>query len=124
MSTASAMSAFGKAARRLPSCSKKSSQTTCRIHSASTNAPTSSQSTRDSSRPPVSSVSTSATKNGAHSSCTRIDAVCASGGWNWPMIADRKKPAPAAVMSRPLRLSGRLRQAMSPHAANDPPISR
>jgi hypothetical protein len=40
------------------------------------------------------------------------------------MIADRKKPAPAAVMSRPLRLSGRLRHAMSPHAANDPPISR
>ena len=47
-----------------------------------------------------------------------------AAAWNWPMSADRKKPAPAAVMSRPLRLSGRRRQAMSPHAANDPPMSR
>ena len=94
------------------------------IHRASTKAPTSSQSTRDSSRPPVRSVSSSATKKGAQSSCRTIAAVCASGGSNWLRMAETKKPAPAAAMSWPLRLSGRRRHAMSPHAANDPPISR
>ena len=51
-------------------------------------------------------------------------AVCAIGASNWPTMADRKKPTPAPAMSRPLRLSGRRRQAMRPQAANDPPMSR
>jgi hypothetical protein len=72
----------------------------------------------------VRSVNSRATKNGAHISCRSIAAVWASGGCNWPMMADTKKPTPAAAMSMPLRLSGRRRQAMSPHAANDQPTSR
>ena len=62
------------------------------IHRASTKAPTSSQSARDSSRPPVRSVSSSATKKGAQSSCRTIAAVCASGGSNWLRMAETKKP--------------------------------
>ena len=35
-----------------------------------------------------------------------------------------RNPKPVAVISSPLRLSGRRRQAISPHAANEPPMSR
>jgi hypothetical protein len=43
---------------------------------------------------------------------------------SWLSSGVTKNPKPVAVISSPLRLSGRRCQAISPHTANDPPTSR
>jgi hypothetical protein len=47
--------------------------------------------------------------------------VTASDESRGPSSAGTKNANPVAVISMPLRLSGRRRQAISPHAANEPP---
>ena len=46
--------------------------------------------------------------------------ACATRGVELAISGANEKRKPVAVISRPLRLSGRRRQAISPHAANDP----
>jgi len=69
-------------------------------------------------------VSTNGTKAIVHRSEVRADSVWATGTWTWLSSGARKNPAPVSVMSSPVRLSGRRRQAISPHAAKEPPTSR
>jgi len=46
------------------------------------------------------------------------------GAGTWTSNGPRKNANPVAVMSLPLRLSGRHRQTISPHTANEPPTNR
>jgi hypothetical protein len=72
-------------------------------------------------RPPVSSESSSATKKKIQTSTSRTAAVNGTGPSSCPSSGEAKKPKPVAVMSMPLRLSGRFRQAIRPKAQNDAP---
>jgi len=69
-------------------------------------------------------VSSSATNGTVHTSSVSIDRVCATGVSICESSGKMKNEKPVTVMSTPLRLSGRRRQAISPAAANEPPIMR
>jgi hypothetical protein len=92
--------------------------------SGSTKLATAQRSMVETSRPPVRNVSISAENGIAQRSENTIAAVCPAPASIWASSGLARKPNPVAVMRRPLRLSGRRRQAMSPHAANEPPTSR
>ena len=63
-------------------------------------------------------------KNSVHRSDSQLATVAAtSESWS-RSSAGRRNAKPVAVISRPLRLSGRRCQAISPQAAKEPPISR
>ena len=69
----------------------------------------------------MSSVRQTATNGKIHQSTTKIQNVKTSAASIWPRTGGMKKRKPVAVISAPLRLSGRRRQATSPKAANEPP---
>ena len=79
-----------------------------------------------SSRPPVGKVNSRATKHRkTQTSSDEVTHRQLRGTRRAGRAARiRRSPTPAAAMSWPLRLSGRRRQAMSPQAANDPPMRR
>ena len=121
-SSAWAMPASGNASSRLFSMSSSNSiHTKPRISSGRTNRNTSSLSTLVSSRPAVSSVTSSATKRTLQRSTSSTASVSPSGVASSPSSVGRKNAKPVAVISAPLRLSGRRCQATMPQAANEPP---
>jgi len=77
----------------------------------------------DVSRPPVTKLRNSATKRTIHRSPNSMAAVNATGESSGISTGDTKTPKPATVSMRPIALSGRWRQAMRPHAANETPES-
>ena len=83
-----------------------------------------SRSTLDSSRPPVTNESTSATKAGVQMSSITSPSVCATPVWICLSSSETSRPKPVAVISGPLRLSGRRCHATRPNAANEPPTRR
>ena len=113
-----------KIARTLSGCSCQNSiQTNCSTTSGSANAATSAQSTRPCIRPAVRNVSTSGTNASVQKSVVRYASVWKNGTWIWLSSGNRRNPAPVAVISSPVRLSGRWCQAISPQPANEPPTS-
>ena len=113
MSITSAIPSSGNASSRLFSISSANSiHTNPRISSGSTNANTSSLSIVVSSRPAVSSVTSSQTKRTLQRSTNSSATVSANGVPSWPSSDGRKKAKPVAVISAPLRLSGRRCQAI------------
>ena len=57
-------------------------------------------------------------------SSNRSPIVRNAGASNWAKSGSIIRPKPVATISRPLRLSGRRRHAIRPHAANVPPVRR
>ena len=78
----------------------------------------------DASRPPVSGVSSSHTIVMLHRSWNRKPTALSSGVSNWANTGSTNIRKPVAVISSPLRLSGRRRHAISPQATNAVPTSR
>ena len=68
--------------------------------------------------------STSATKNGAQMSSSTSPAVSATPASICLSSSETSRPKPVAVISGPLRLSGRRCHAIRPNAANEPPTRR
>ena len=125
MSIASAIPGSGKASSRLSSIAGSNSiQTNWRMSSGRTNAKTSSRSRRETRRPPVRSVSSSITNRTLQRSTNSCPSRRRERGVDLRRAAAQMKNAkPVAVISAPLRLSGRRRQATRPQAANEPPTS-
>ncbi len=86
---------------------------------SNTNRPTSVLSTREVRCPPLSIVSSSQTIVMLHTSSVRSPSRP-----NPSSSGSQKSRNPVAVISSPLRLSGRRRQAISPHATYAVPTSR
>ena len=102
-----------------PSSSPPVARRTASMANSSTNRPTSVLSTREVRRPPLSIVSSSQMIVMLHRSSVRSPSEP-----NPSSSGSRKSRNPVAVISSPLRLSGRRRQAISPHATYAVPTSR
>ena len=63
-------------------------------------------------------------KKSVQRSESQLATVAANSGRRRGAERSRRNANPVAVMSMPLRLSGRRRHAISPHAAKDPPTRR
>ena len=121
-SSASATPRFGCTSRKLPSWARKSSRAICTI-TCRTIAPTSTRSAVLSSRPPLVKVSRSAMIAMVQKSSSRSLNSWMTGDSNPASSGPTNSPKPTATIQSPLRLSGRRRQAISPHPANAPAIA-